>query len=351
MVSHAWVGEEGSRQVDRRQGYWFEGPHLLRVTEFGFELRVCAHLEASTDAVVARQLGGGAIDGGRVLDVVLIEPGPGFEHRTRLTPDSIPASVLDADLGPGNFRDWRRILGSGISPQRAIERAIEIGYLEVDRTGGRELVKPVDRYPEDWFDRIIAIENKPDLQAPGDLYDQLQFDVSLGLVDEVILATASHVTRAHLNRIPDEVGVWRVDPETGVYEVHRSPASLPVEQPGLEVREHHPGRTDVRPIPPPIKRTARRRLAERAYGKGWRTYSLPSCANIDPSVDSASGLPWCTHFDRLVHPSSECSSACSGYQSAPPPAVDLEAIRDDTSPWVADPPDRRTRQGRLSDGW
>lgn len=317
--------------------------------EFAFELRLCAHLEASGEYLLARQLGGGVETAGRVLDIVAIEPGERFDERTALTAEAIPSAVLEADLGVGRFRDWRRTLGDGLAARHAVERAHAIGYLERSRDGGRELVRPVSRYPDGWFDRIIAIENKPDLGAPGDLYEQLEFDVALGLVDAVVLATASHITRAHRNRLPDAVGLWRYDPTTDELEVHREPTALPVDRPGLEIVDRRPGRTDVTPIEPATKRRARRRLAERAYGKGWRTYTLPACRQLDPTETAPPGLPWCAHFERLVNPGAECSSDCPGHRTGPPPPVAFDAIRDERSPWVADPPDRRSQQAHLDD--
>ncbi len=319
--------------------------------EFGFELRLCAHLEQRTDSIIARQLGGGITESGRVLDVVLIDQGPSFEQRASLTDRAIPTAVLEADIGPGRFKDWRRELGQGIGARRAIEHAIDIGYLEFDNTAGRERVRSVDRYPVDWFERIIAIENKPDLDKPGDLYEQLQFDISLGLVDEVVLTTASHVTRAHLNRLPDVVGIWRFNPGGDEIEIIRTATPLPIESPGMETINRLPGRTEVENIDPETKAAARIRLAERAYGKGWRTFTFPACANLDPASGPVEGMPYCEHFDRFVNPAAECGPNCPDHRSGPPPAVNLDAIRDRQSPWQAAPPRRQSRQMHLGDGW
>ena len=317
------------------------------VDEFAFEQRLCAHLERTREAIIARQLGGGVTTGNRVLDTVIVDPGPTFEERTRLTDAAIPQQVLEADIGPGRFRDWRALLGDGMAAERAVERAHEIGYLEMDHRGGRELVRTIDRYPVDWFDRIIAIENKPDLSSPGDLYKQLRFDASLALVDAVILATESHVTRAHRNRLPKAVGIWRFDPSVENLEVVKEPSWLPVHKPGIEVLDQHPGRIDVEPINPDEKQESRRYLAERAYGKGWRTFTMPTCSNFDP----ADGIPYCTHFDEVVNPATACNPSCHGHRRGPPPAVDLDAIRDRHSPWVHDPPDVRSRQAHLTESW
>ena len=315
--------------------------------EFAFEQQLCAHLERTREAIIARQLGGGVTTNNRVLDTVIVEPGSTFDKRTRLTDAAIPQSILEADLGPGRFRDWRSLLGDGMAAERVVERAHDIGYLEKEHRAGRELIRTIDRYPTDWFDRIIAIENKPDLATPGDLYEQLRFDASLALVDAVILATESHVTRAHRNRLPEAVGIWRFDPPTETLEVVEEPSRLPVHEPGIEVLDQHPGRTDVASIDPEEKQRSRRQLAERAYGKGWRTFTMPTCRNFDPG----DGVPYCSHFDEVVNPTTTCDPSCSGHRRGPPPAVDLDAIRDRNSPWVRDPPDERSRQGHLTESW
>ncbi len=315
------------------------------MSEFGFELSLCAHLEATREAIVSRQLGASvAGHARRVLDVVVLEPGPRFEDRTALTASTIPDRLLTDELGPGRFRDWRRVIGSDMGARRAVERGVEIGYLERDRRRGRELIRPVDRYPNGWFDRLIAIENKPDLGAPGDLYNQLQFDVSLGLVDAAILVTESHVTRAHRHRLPDAIGIWRFDPDTSRLDVVQSPDALPSDRPGIERLEHRSNRTEIAIVETDDKNATRCRLAERAYGKGWRQRTWPGCGEIDPDNGPAPGTPWCSFKGRLVDPAAECGEACPGFAANPPPAVHREAIRAEHSPWRRDPPDRRRQQ-------
>lgn len=320
--------------------------------EFAFELSLCTTLEASTDAIVARQIGvGGRHDSGRVLDIVLIEPGPAFDTRVALTPHAVPELLLESDIGAGTFRDWRRELGDGIAAERAIDIGLDIGVLERDHRRGREMVKFVDRYPDDWFDRIVAIENKPDLSNPGDLYHQLQFDTSLGVVDEVVLATASHVTRAHRHRLPETVGIWRFDPTAQERSVLKPASQLPTTDHGIEIRDRHTGRIDITPIDPETKAASRRRLAERAFGKGWRTYALPGCANLDRDRAAVDGIPRCEAFDRIVDPAIDCGSHCPDHAPIPPPAIDLTELRDERSPWNATPPTRRSRQSTLADDW
>ncbi|SER19393.1 DUF5787 family protein [Natrinema salaciae] len=335
------------------------------MSEFAFELELCAHLESRRPGIVARQLGGSVADpGGRILDVVCVEPGPEFEDRVAITGETIPDAAIESAVGTGRARYWKNAFDC--HPERArsaVDRALEIGFFERDHgasaASSREYVRQVARYP-DWYDRIVGIENKPDLGRPGDLEAQLRTDVSLALVDAVVLATESYVTRAHLNRIPEAVGVWRVhrdggdgsdgtEPPTGpAVDVIREPTPLAVDEPGIEPLEFRPGRTGIDVVAPDAKARARRRLAERAYGKGWRTYAFPDCAACRPAESSGATLPHCEWTERVVDAGSECGSSCPGHESvADGVAVDLEAERDRRTAWEADPTGRRRRQSGL----
>ncbi|MFB6302181.1 MAG: DUF5787 family protein [Haloferacaceae archaeon] len=316
------------------------------VPEFAFELALCARLEATTDWLPARQLGGGvAARGRRVVDVCAVVPGPGFDERAAVAPGEIPAPVLEGSVGVGEAVPAAEALDCPPERREAVvERAVDLGVLERERRGGRTLVRRTTRYPEGWFDRLIAVENKPDLDRPGDLRRQLRHDAAVGLFDEVVLATADHVTGAHLNRIPDAVGVWRVDPATGERTVVRDPAALPVDEPGIEPVAERPDRTEVAVVAPAEKAQVRRRIAERAYGKGWRTYDPPPCASAAVTDD---GRPRCTHFDRVVDPATECGRDCPGFERDAPPDFDPAALRDARTPWGADPEGAGRRQAGL----
>ncbi|QLK27429.1 DUF5787 family protein [Natrinema zhouii] len=330
------------------------------MSEFAFELELCAHLESRREGIVARQLGGSVADpGGRILDVLCVEPGPEFDDRVAITSESIPDAAIESAVGTGRARYWKDAFDC--HPERArsaLERALEISFFERDHaastTSGRDYVRQVARYP-DWYRRIVGIENKPDLGRPGDLEAQLWTDVSLALVDEVVLATESYVTRAHLHRIPEEVGVWRVHRDGSdagrslEIEVIREPTPLSVDEPGIEPLESHPGRTEIEVVSPAAKARTRRRIAERAYGKGWRTYRFPACMACEPTDPDAVGatLPYCEWAGRVVDPGSECGPSCPGYDSAATSDVDLEAERDQRTPWRADPEGKRRRQSGL----
>lgn len=320
------------------------------MSEFAFELQLCAHLEQEYP-LVSRQLGAGVhTPGGRVIDILCVTPGPEFETRTRLTPRTIPAGVVEASIGVG---EWTRVGRAFDGPpergHRLAEAGADAGFLEYERRGGQTVVRQAARYPDDWFGRLVGIENKPDLGVPGALETQLRTDVSLGVLDEVWLATESYVTGAHLNRIPDEVGVWRVtvdDADTqdegggtsARVEVVREATPLETAGPGIELLDERPGHSEIAVATSDEIRRQRRRMAERAYGKGWRTYSMPACVHAESgSASGTTGLPYCEYKDRLVDAAGECGADCAGFESGPEPAVDHEAERARRSAWNPDP--------------
>ena len=316
--------------------------------EFGFELALCAHLE-SPQRLVARQLGA-HVEGRRIVDTVSIEPGPEFDRRAAITSQSIPERAIAADVGPGRATFWKEAFPD-LHPDRArsvIDAAAEVGFFERERRDGRTYVRQTTRYPEEWVGRLVGIENKPDLDRPGDLQAQLRTDVSLGLFDAVVLATADYVTGAHRNRIPEEVGVWRFDPETGEREVLRDPEPLDPDTPGVELLDRQPGQWEVAVADRTEKRRARRRLAERAYGKGWRTFEWPGCAACAPEGDAAeTPVPYCEWAGRIVDSATDCGPGCPGYDPADSPVVDAERERAERTPWDPDPEGYRRRQSGL----
>lgn len=316
--------------------------------EYAFELALCDVLETPA-RVVSRQLGA-HVHGRRIADIVVLEPGSDFDDRASITNETIPDRAITADVGVGRARDVREVF-DGMRPDRAeslVDHCVDIGFFERERRGGRTSIRQAARYPEAWFDRLVGIENKPDLDRPGDLYSQLRRDVALSLFDEVVLATNTYVTGAHLNRIPDAVGVWRFDPGSGEREVVREPTPLDAEGGSAEIVGEHPGRTEIEIVGAAEKQRARRRLAERAYGKGWRPADLPACANCAPDEDGRSAtLPYCVFHERLVEPTAECGDDCGGFDEAESPDIDPEAERATESAWVADPGGFKRRQAGL----
>lgn len=311
--------------------------------EFAFELALCAFLEDHEESVISRQLGT-AVHGRRVMDIVCVDPGPEFDERRAITAETIPPRAIESPVGVGTARHWPDVYdGHPERGEEICEHAVDCGFFERERHGSRSYVRQSVRYP-DWYGTLRGIENKPDLDRPGALETQLLTDVKLGLLDEVVLATTSYVTGAHRNRIPDPVGIWRFDPETEDREVLREPQQLPVSRPGVEIIDRAGARAEVEIVTPDELERQRRRVAERAYGKGWRTYELPACGQISPDER---GLPHCPWNGRLVDPATDCGPACPGHEPAETPDVDLDELRDDRSVWQADPEGRQRTQSGL----
>lgn len=326
--------------------------------EYGFELRLAARIEQGglpncsivpEGGLIARQLGTSVVGAGsRVMDLVSVAPGPAFEARIDLSQATIPPLALESDVPVGSRRPVTAAIDAPPDVARRVaKRAADVGFFELSRRGGTVMASRVTRYPA-WFDGLVGIENKPDLSNPGALAAQLRQDVSLQVLDAVILATASHVTRAHRHRLPDPVGIWQVDPDAQTIEVVREPGLLDAEDAGFEILAEQPGQFDVDFVSSADKARQRRRIAERAYGKGWRTFESPGCVNFEPwTIAGTEGLPGCQWADRLVDPASECGADCPGFDSGPATALPQEAERARRTAWDPDPPGAARTQAFL----
>jgi hypothetical protein len=321
-------------------------PHASNQEEFAFELALCSHLETTTEWVISRQLGAAVVHPGRrIIDICGVIPGSSFDTRSMITDERIPERAIAGPAGVGtSVRRSDAIDGSPQTTEAAIEQALAADFFTIEHQNGQEHIRQTTRYPTGWFDQIIAIENKPDLKRPGELTRQLQVDISLGLFDAVILATKTHVTRAHLNRIPDAVGVWQFDPDTADRTIIKQSTKLATGTPGIELGSDQSDHTEIHPVSSEKKARARRRVAERAYGKGWRNYPLPSCAHAETQPD---GRPYCAEFNCVINPAQSCDTECPAYTHAEPPRCNSDGLRDERSPWHSDPPGVRHRQSGL----
>ena len=317
--------------------------------EYDFELRLAALLEGdglaglpeiARDGLLARQLGTSVVgSGSRIMDLVYVAPGPAFDRRLRLSPETVPPLAIESDVSVSEARPVAKAIDTPPTvASQVAERAAEVGFFELSKSGGQTVARQTTRYP-DWFSALVGIENKPDLGTPGDLAAQLRRDVSLQVLDAVVLATASHVTRAHRHRLPDPVGIWRLHPEASEIEVVREPEPLAPTRPSFEIRREQPGQFDVEFVTAAEKTRQRRRIAERAYGKGWRTFESVGCSNFEPwTVAGATGLPGCSWADRLVEPAVECGPECPGFDPGPEPELATRAERARRTAWEPDPP-------------
>ena len=309
--------------------------------EFGFELRVCAWAERNwppasdgeRDTVVARQLG----TKHRRWDTVVVETTKaGLTARAPFGEERLDSDLLYvARNAPASWAYYREALPDPGYPWRyvreAIHRAADRGFLETRRSGNRIEIRRRYRYPE-WVDRIVAIENKPDLDAAAArvLAEQLEHDVALGLADEVWLATSTtddRIEPALLEAMPVEVGVLSVselDAGPAVDPIWR-PRTLDAGGPGTRILDRPDGGAADRSAArfeyadPDWKRRKRLEIAERAYERGWRSYvgtMRPDCRHFELR-DAAGPFPWCAPKGR-AQTAAECSGRCPEFEPEPP---------------------------------
>ena len=278
--------------------------------EFGFELVTCRWAERAwppdreteTVPVVARQLGTQR----RRWDTVVVEADPdALAARAAFGTDALDSDLLHVVRhAPAEWAWYRDALPDPGYPWRyvraAIHRADARGVVETRRDGNRIQIRRVAPYP-DWVRRIVAVENKPDLDASA----------ARALADEVWVATAATgatVEPALLEDLPVEAGVLALDfdGDTPEASVAWHPATLdPTTDTSLSSSE---------------KADKRLEIAERAYGSGWRSYAdtmRPDCRWFELRESSGAFVPWCAAKDR--HPTAaECSGSCPEFQPEPP---------------------------------
>ena len=196
--------------------------------EFTFELRVCqwaerhwppaGSLDDDTAVVVARQLGTQY----RRWDTVVLEcDADALDARAQFGERRLDSDLLHVVRhAPAEWTFYRDALPDPGYPWRyvreAVHRAADRGIVETRKNGNRVELRRRWAYP-DWVRRVVAIENKPDLDASAarQLADQLERDVAAGLADEVWVATratGAAVEPVLLEDLPVEVGVLALDP-------------------------------------------------------------------------------------------------------------------------------------------
>jgi hypothetical protein len=311
------------------------------VKEFGFELRVCAWAERRWPpdrddepvALVARQLGTRR----RRWDTVVVETTrEALDRRAPFGEERLDSDLLHvARNAPGSWTYYRDALPDPGYPWRyvreAVHRAADRGFVETRKRGNRIELRRRYRYP-DWVDRLVAIENKPDLDAAAAraLSAQLEFDVALGLADEAWLATeatGADVEPALLEEIPVEVGILAVSEGSDGWgaEPVWNPRSLAVEAPGTRILDRPDGgEADASAArfeyaDPEWKRDKRLEIAERAYERGWRAYAgtmRPDCRHFRVQ-EPAGPFPRCAAKER-EQTAAECSADCAAFEPEPP---------------------------------
>lgn len=300
--------------------------------EFTFELLVCRWAElawppdgsdAAEDSVVivSRQLGTQR----RRWDTIVLECDPeGLAARQAFGDRTIDGELLPIvrhapaewayyrDALPDPGYDWRYV-------REAIHRAAARGLIEKRKNGRRIEIRRKRPYP-DWVRRIVAVENKPDLDASAAaaLTDQLTHDVEAALADEVWLATTrtgDRVEPALLAEFPVEVGVLTFD-----FDADDGAAVSPEDATVDWLPSSLEAGTASEVFDATEKAQRRRRLAERAYGKGWRAFTdtmRPDCRHFELRRAERGLVPYCAAKGRC-QTEAECGSRCGSFEPEPP---------------------------------
>ena len=311
------------------------------VVEFGFELQVCQWAEhhwppdgeRGSPVIVARQLG----TKHRRWDTVIIEcTSDGLAARARFGDRSLDSDLLAVVRGaPAEWGWYRDVLPKPSYPWRyvreAVNRAADRALIERRTRGGRVEIKRRWQYPE-WVSRVIAIENKPDMDASAarDLVGQLERDIALSLAEEVWVATAeSEKTAILLGEAPVEAGILTIAPgKRGAQatSVVWQPRTLAVDRYGTRILDRPSGKKHDRSgatfeyASAEWKANKRLEIAERAYERGWRSYidsMRPDCRYFELRPTTAVSRPFCTAKGRS-QTTRECSGSCPAFEPEPP---------------------------------
>ena len=305
-------------------------------SEFVFELAVCQWAErawtpqrAGDTVVVARQLGTKR----RRWDTIVLECDPdALRQRAAFGPDAFDTDLLHVlRSAPAEWTYYRDALPEPGYPWRYVREAIHAAAdrdaLETRKRGNRIEIRRRAPYP-DWLRRIVAIENKPDLDASAarDLVPQLQRDVALGLADEVWVATAATgeaVEPVLLTDMPAEAGVLTVDAGAGTAERVWEPRTLSTDDPGTRILERpDDGASAARfeYTDTDWKREKRLAIAERAYERGWRAYAStmrPDCRHFGLDRADSGVFPYC-EAKECRPTQGECRGSCPAFEPEPP---------------------------------
>ncbi|AGB17067.1 hypothetical protein Halru_2485 [Halovivax ruber XH-70] len=307
--------------------------------EFAFELRVCRWAERhwppdgerAGPVIVARQFGAA----GRRWDTIVIECDPDeLGERAAFGQERLDGDLLDVvRYAPAEWAYYREALPDPGYPWRyvreSIHRADDRGILETRRRGNRIEIRRRFSYP-DWVERIVAIENKPDLDASAAraLSDQLERDVAMGLADEVWIAIEAdddRVSAALFEDVPVEAGIVEVDSTALTADVAWYPRTLAVDRPGTRILErpdggaHDASAAQFEYVEASEKRERRLEIAERAYERGWRSYvdtMRPDCRHFEGRTDGQL-LPYCRAKGRQPT-ARECAGSCPAFEPEPP---------------------------------
>jgi hypothetical protein len=316
------------------------GSDVTGGSEFTFELQVCQWAERTwppvgereRPVVVARQLGTKR----RRWDTIVIEcSAEALRERAVFGADALDSDLLHVVRhAPAEWAWYRDALPHPGYPWRyvreAVHRAGDRGVVQTRRgENGRIELRRKWPYP-DWIERVVAIENKPDLDASAAraLRPQIERDVALGLADEVWIATAAtgdRVEPALLEDVPVEAGILTLD-STSDAEVAWHPRTLAAGGQGTRIQDrpeggsHDASAARFEYVDTDWKRAKRLEIGERAYAGGWRGYlesMRPDCRHFDLAERDGALLPDCGAKERS-QTAAECHGGCSAFEPEPP---------------------------------
>nr|WP_241175323.1 DUF5787 family protein [Natronolimnobius sp. AArcel1] len=288
---------------------------------------------ADTAHIVARQLGTKR----RRWDTIILKCNPdSLRQRAKFGPKRLESDHLHiVRNAPAEWAYYRDALPHPGYPWRYVREAIhevdDRGILETRKKGNRIEIRRTWPYP-DWCERIVAIENKPDLDASAAraLGSQLEYDVAMALADEVWVATRQTGERVEpvlLEDLPVEAGVLALDPDTLEADVAWYPRNLGVDEPGTRILErpddgaHGSSAARFEYVDPQQKADKRLAIAERAYERGWRSFvntMRPDCRYFElQAADGAQLLPHCG-ATGACQTAAKCSGSCPDFQPEPP---------------------------------
>lgn len=331
--------------------------------EFPFELFVCRWLERNwplegsleddQTVIVGRQLG---TQHRRWDTLVVVTTQTALRKRAQFGP-----RALDQDLlrvlrhAPPTFEWYRDAIPTPEFPWRyvraAVRRAADRELVETRHHGRRLEYRRRWPFPE-WPERIIAVENKPNLDASAAdaLAGQLRHDVSLGVTDETWVCTRqtdAPVEPIVLESIPVEAGILTLDPATETGTVEWYPRQLAVTGAGEQINHRAEGTPTT--VSPEWKHTRRLLLAERVYGRGWRSYSesmRPDCHHFTLEEHGTGYIPWCGAKERCQS-QRECAGSCPQFEPEPPQLRMGEwPIAGGPGSWFTEVLERRRRRRR-----
>lgn len=306
--------------------------------EFSFELAICLWAEqnwppsrdGSEKFLVGRQIGTKR----RRWDTVLVKTtSEQLQQRNKFGSREFDQQQLHIlKNAPQTWAWYREALPEPEYPWRyireEIHRLANWGTIETRKQSNKIEIRRKWEYPS-WIDRIVAIENKPDLDASAakNLTAQLKHDIALGLADEAWVAT--RVTEDETEPVlfadlPVEAGAMTFNPSQMTAEVHWYPRQLAVDQVGTRIKnlsdDQNKSTCEFSYASFEWKEQQRAEIAERVYARGWRSYiniMQPDCKHFELQEYSGGMLPDCKYYGPCQR-SRKCKQSCKEFEPEPP---------------------------------